>query len=156
MFVPVVALAIATCTAVGVYRGKYYRSLRQYYTLICVGHAALQYEAECGERPTCVEDLLRRGFLRTDASGEYVDTRRGTHGWRVLLRDAMRVKLSFPADPNAYELENGLVINRATGDQLILVDMDDPAVWREHVRYANRHLGPDWLRVVHGEPLYDW
>ena len=154
--IAVAVVAIGSCAVLGVYRAKYYTSLRQYYTLACVGRGCLQYQAERGAPPRDVEDVLRAGFLIRDSTGQFVDTRRGAHGWRVLSSDAVRVKLSFPSQTDEYELRGNVLVNKVTGQPHLLVDIDDATVWREHVRQANEALAADWLKVVRGEPLDDW
>jgi hypothetical protein len=52
--------------------------------------------------------------------------------------------------------QGGLLIDKATAAPFALVDMDDAAVWREHVDLANKHLAQDWLKMINGEPIPDW
>jgi|GEM_PF-3846765 hypothetical protein len=152
----VVGVGAAVLVPASIHRGRYYRSLNQFYTLLTVGRACLLYQRECGGAPTDVADLLRTGCLRRSANGEWVDTRRGTNGWRTAYEDALRVRLLVPATSASCEWQGGLLIDKATAAPFALVDMDDAAVWREHVDLANKHLAQDWLKMINGEPIPDW
>jgi hypothetical protein len=148
-----IAVAGAILASLGAYRGSYYKSLRQYDTLICVGRACLQYQLEKGSAPASVEDVVRAGLLRTSPSAEYVDTYPRSSGWGTLYRDALRVEVSFPALADEYELRGDLVVKKATGEPVTLVNIEDGAVWPEHVRLANKYLARLWLKLVRGEPM---
>jgi hypothetical protein len=152
----ILGVGAAVLVPVAVYRGRYYRSLGEFYSLLTVGRASLLYQAECGAPPGTLTDLLRTGCLRRSANGEWVDTRMGANGWRTPYADATRAKLLTPTGPDAYEWRDGSLVEKSTGKPFALVDTDDTAAWREHVEMANKALAKDWLKVMHGEPLPDW
>lgn len=141
----VVAFVVALA-AIGVYRGRYYASLQWYYTLRCMGHAGILFQARHGKPPGSIEELVATGILRR--KGEYVDIGSGVHGWRTLYVDAAEVLLAFPEQVKPYELRNGLLFNTDAQEVHLLVDVAPPAAWEQHVQLANRAISPDWLTMM--------
>lgn len=76
----------------------------------------------------------------------------------VVLRSTFdRISLHFPPDPNAYQLQNGHIVSRATGALEPIVRLGDVPAFNAALRAANEYIWVNWLKLTHGNKTgIDW
>lgn len=129
------------------------RDWAQRRTLQLVGLAALGYFNDLGSPPLSVDALFGAGYLRLERDG-FVWMYRSPEvpTGAVPSEYLARVRLAIPGSATEYASRGGAVIDRRSGERLIIVDIAGHCVKAGEFARINDSLAQAWIKIARGEP----